>query len=114
VATVPCHNGMVVRAVMLANSRIAVYIDNVLYFTCFDYSIAAGQPGIDVAQSPAGNGISAVDIGHQDTVTPNAFNPLSTSSFGNRVDLQWQAVQDDPSGIGVFEYDVSVATAGMS
>jgi len=106
-AVVPCHNGMVLRAVMLVNSRIAVYIDNVLYFTCFDYSIAAGQPGIDVAQSPAGNGISAVDIGHQDTVAPNAVNPLSTSSFSNRVDLQWQAVQDDSNGTGVYQYEVS-------
>jgi hypothetical protein len=96
---------MVVRSVMTPG-LIMIYLDNGWGGGVWDSSITTGQPGIDVAQAPAGNGISAVDIGHRDSVPPNAVNAqlIGTSSFSNRVDLQWTGVVDDTYGSGFRQY----------
>ncbi|HTR35829.1 MAG TPA: RHS repeat-associated core domain-containing protein [Bryobacteraceae bacterium] len=104
--SVPCHSGMVVRSVITQSNYILVYIDNVLYATVYDTQIVSGQPGIKVSKAPSSDGITAVDIGHLDTVAPSAV-PTPTVSFGpGQVGLQWQAVTDDPNGTGLYAYRI--------
>src|SRR5262249_14126350 len=86
-------------------SWIAVYIDDVQYLLYYDNTITSGQPGIDVAYSPSTNGISAVDIGHIDVTAPGTPT-LTTTLFSNKIDFQWPPVSDDPSGTGVYKYEL--------
>ena len=115
-AYIPCHNGMVVRAVMLNGGTIVVYIDNVDYLATTDTSITSGAAGISVASAPSGNTISQVQLGRLDTVAPGGISPatVGTSSFPTRVDLQWQGVLDDANGIGLFAYQLSRSVSGGS
>ena len=105
---ISCHSGMVVRLVMAQSHIIFLYVDNLYVVAISDSSIAAGQPGIGVSSAPAGNGITAADIGHLDTVAPGAFNSqlIGTSVFSNRVDIQWPGIVDDANGTGIMEYQV--------
>src|SRR5258708_7748655 len=108
VTTVPCHNGMVVRTVMLTNDTIVVYFDNIQYAAWMDTSgvIASGQPGLGVIAPTANCFISAIDIGHLDTVPPSGINTqlIGTSAFPTHVDFQFPGVADDSIGIGVGFY----------
>ncbi|HTS46968.1 MAG TPA: RHS repeat-associated core domain-containing protein [Bryobacteraceae bacterium] len=104
-----CSNGMIIRAVVLNFNVVAVYINN-LFWTSWGWGdntpITTGQPGVGVSGAPSGNGISAIDIGHQDTVAPNPLNAqlVGTSSFSNRVDIQFPGDVDDPNGTGIAYY----------
>ncbi|HYL35376.1 MAG TPA: hypothetical protein VEV17_05650, partial [Bryobacteraceae bacterium] len=104
-----CHNGMVVRAVVIPANAVAVYIDN-RFYTSWGWGdsspITGGQPGVGVSGAPSGNGISTIDIGHLDTIAPNALNvqQVGTSSFPTRVDIQFPGDVDDPNGTGVAYY----------
>jgi hypothetical protein len=106
--SIPCHNGMVVRAAMLYSGIIAAYIDNVAYLTIGDTSITSGAPGISVASAPAANTVSQVQLGPRDTVAPNLITLASVgqSATPTMIDLQWQGVTDDASGIGLWLYQI--------
>jgi len=115
--TIPCHSGMVVRAVMLSGGTIVVYIDNVDYLAVTDTAITSGAPGINVASAPSGNTISQVQLGALDMVAPGVISAASvgSSSFPTRVDLQWQGVVDNqPGGIGLLGYQILRNTPGNS
>ena len=99
--TVPCNDGMVVRSVITQSNYILVYLNNVLYALLYDTSIASGQPGVGVRAASGGCGITAVDIGHLDTVAPTPFSSITGDAFRDRVDLQWPAATDDPNGTGI-------------
>ena len=107
---IPCHNGMVLRVVMVpSGSTLIVYLDNVYYMAYSDAQpIASGAPGVTVLYAPSGNTISQVQLGPWDSAAPNAINAqtVGVSSFPNRVDLQWQGVTDDPNGTGIWIYQV--------
>src|SRR5260370_27684732 len=104
-----CHNGMVVRAIVITANVVAVFIDN-FFWTSWGWGdstpITSGQPGVGVSGAPSGNGISAIDIGHMDTVAPNPINAqlVGFSAFPNHVDFQFPGTVDDPNGIGIAYY----------
>jgi hypothetical protein len=108
-AGIPCHNGMVVRAVILSTNVVAVYIDN-FFYTSWGWGdsspITSGAPGVGVAGAPSGNGISTIDIGHQDTVAPNPINSsaIGATAFPNHVDFQFPGTTDDANGTGIAYY----------
>jgi len=108
---IPCQNGMIIRGVVKANTIIA-YVDiNGVYttpFFAYDSSIPAGSPGVSIANAPAGNSITNVQIYQLDTTPPNAINAqtVGASPFPNRVDLQWQGVTDNTGGIGLYGYQI--------
>ena len=106
--TVPCHSGMIVRSVITQSNYILVYIDNVLYATVYDTTFSSGQPGVAVRKAPSSDGITAIDIGHLDTVAPTAVNSQSiqVSTGPGRLGLQWQAVTDDSNGTGLYAYRI--------
>jgi len=105
---IPCHTGMVVRAVMHPAGYIITYVDNVPYLWPNDTQITSGAPGVTVAFAPTANSISQVQLGAIDTTPPNAINSqtVGVSAFPNRVDLQWQGVSDNPNGIGLYAYQI--------
>jgi hypothetical protein len=108
---IPCSNGMVIRTIITQGAVVLVYINNQLYVNVgtglYGNAFVPGQPGIGVSSAPAGNGISAVAIGHLDTVAPNAISAVTGSGFRGRVDLQWPATTDNTAGTGVYNYVVS-------
>jgi len=106
--SIPCHDNMVVRAVMHPAGYIITYVDNVPYLWPSDTQIASGAPGVTVAFAPTGNSISLVQLGAFDSTPPNTINSqtVGVSAFPNRVDLQWQGVSDDANGIGLYAYQI--------
>jgi hypothetical protein len=104
--TVPCANGMVIRAVMTQTNYILVYLNNLLYASVYDTSISSGQPGVDVDEGGSGQGFSTIDIGHLDTVAPNPVTSVTGTAFTDRLDLQWPATTDSPNGIGIAYYTI--------
>ena len=104
-----CHNGMIIRAVVLNFNVVAIYIDN-LFWTSWGWAdnspITTGEPGVGVAGAPSGNGISTIDIGHQDIAAPNPLNAqeVGTSSFPTHVDIQFPGDIDDSIGTGIAYY----------
>ena len=112
--TVPCHSGMVIRAVRTPSTgsnanMLCYYIDGIAYAILTDASITSGMPGIGVRHAAAGNTISSVSLGPIDTTPPNTVNAQSvgTSPFPRRVDLQWQGVTDDVNGSGLAYYTIT-------
>jgi len=106
--SVPCHNGMVIRAVRTSHSQICLYIDGAPYSNITDSSISSGMPGIGVQNTASGNAISSVSFYPVDTVAPTAVNAqnVGTSVFPTRVDIQWQGVTDDANGSGLAYYAI--------
>jgi RHS repeat-associated protein len=108
--SVPCHDGMTVRAILRGDGNYWAYVDNWFYMFAsgLNTAIPSGQPGFGVRSTPIGNLIVEGDIGHQDTVAPNAPNTaqLALDVTPNRVQLQWPGVADDPNGTGVSMYGV--------
>ena len=108
-APISCHNGMVVRSVVLSINVVAVYIDN-MFETSWGWGdgspITSGAPGVGVASAPSTNAIFTIDIGHQDTVAPNPINSsaIGATAFPNHVDFQFPGTTDDPIGTGVAYY----------
>lgn len=77
--------------------------------TSMEFPIAvsgAGQPGLGVYGTPAGNGFSDVQLGLIDRTAPSAIdgNQVGVSAFRNHVDVQWKPVADDANGIGLAGY----------
>src|SRR5579885_1725773 len=99
---------MTLRAVSLPGNAIALYLNDISYGWITDTSIAAGQPGIAVGQTPAGNSISNVSLGPLDRLAPASVNlqSLATAVYPNEVDMQWQGVSDDTNGTGISGYVV--------
>jgi len=104
----PCFHSMTLRAVSLPGNAIALYLNDISYGWITDTSIAAGQPGIAVGQTPAGNSISNVSLGPLDRLAPASVNlqSLATAVYPNEVDMQWQGVSDDTNGTGISGYVV--------
>jgi len=102
------HDGIQYRAVMRDDGQIVVYADNVLVMVVHDTSITSGKPGIGVANTEPGSIVTEVDLGLLDRIVPSGVNPQSigTSSFSNRVDMQWQGVADDVNGVGISNFQV--------
>ena len=99
---VPCNNGMTVRAVYSINNWIAVYLNDIQAMWIEDADIGTGQPGVGVRGAPSTNGISRVDLGPLDRIAPTATpNPITSSAFGDHIDLKWSGSVDDPNGIGI-------------
>lgn len=100
-----CWSGMKIRTVYNANAFTVLHGDTP-YFSVNDGTISTGQPGVGAYGTPAGNTISLVDLGPHDgnAPAPVAGQSIGSSSFPNRVDLQWQGVVDDPNGSGLFGY----------
>jgi len=65
--------------------------------------ITSGQPGINVRSAPAGNTIGVTMLGVADKVAPNSIdrNNIATSSYPNRIDMQWKGAADDANGSGL-------------
>jgi RHS repeat-associated protein len=111
-ATVPCADGMEIRAIASANRFIRVYINEVLYLVWQETTVDVGgsypdgKPGIGGYNMPAGNGISRVDLGLLDRTapTPLAQTAVATAVFDQRVEMQWTPTDDGPNGIGVAGY----------
>ncbi len=114
---VTCHDGMVLRSVNRAGELIA-YMDNVFAASWQDPSPLAGQPGVGVAFSPAGNSITEADLGALDRTAPSAVDPntVSRSVMPTSVDLSWAPAADDANGTGVAYYNIlrNGATLGES
>ena len=104
---VTCRSGSVMRAV-IHGTAIAVWMDSELYQLVGDTSIAKGQPGVGVINTAATSSLTQAQFGAIDTTPPYPVTQQSigTSSFPNRVDLQWAGVTDTPNGIGLAYYDI--------
>jgi hypothetical protein len=102
-ATVPCSNGMTIRAVYTNKSnQIAVFVNNLMYWWDVDSSISSGQPGIGVRGAPSGNSISEVQIATMYSGAPNGptLSNMGLSSLPTEVDMQWHGVSE-PNGPGI-------------
>ena len=95
----PCYNGVVVRAAILSNTVLTVYIDNINYFAVADSSITSGAPGISVASAPAANTISQVQFGRQDAL--DAYDYHWNGSQTNITVVTPAAGNIDPRQVGV-------------
>ena len=107
--TVPCRNGMVIRA-MWRGTTIETYVDGVNYLSDLSAnSITSGRPGVGASSTPSGNSISRVSLGAIDTIAPSAVNAqsISVAAVPNRVELQWQGAADNTAGIGIWLYQVN-------
>ncbi len=104
----PCRSGMTMRSVVLGNSRILAYVDDVYYAGVTLTSLATGKPGIGARATPSGSSLAQVQLGPLDRVAPSAVNSQSVGSslFPNLVDLQWQGAAEDANGIGIWRYEV--------
>jgi hypothetical protein len=111
--TVPCGSTTVVRSVYTKNGYLVVYVNNLWYFIQADISIAGGQPGVGVNSSAGGNTISEVDLAAVYTGAPAPVNTelISTNSFPNRVDMQWEGAAE-LKGPGVAWYQFYRAPTG--
>src|SRR5262249_42621061 len=98
----------VIRAVRAAGNLIEVFVNDLLYIWTYDGTLNSGQPGVGARGTPSGNSISEADFGSLDRVAPNAFNMslIGSSSFPNRVDLQWAGTGDNVNGTGIAEYTI--------
>jgi RHS repeat-associated protein len=97
-----CHNGMTLRIIYTLNSNIFAYYDNTPLMWISDGAIASGQPGVGVRGAPSTNGIARVDLGPLDRTAPTVMqNPITSSAFGDHIDMKWDGSVDDPNGVGV-------------
>ncbi len=105
---IPCHNGMVARAVIGNSNQIAVYADDLWYYWAQDQDLQSGQPGVGVRNLPAANTMTAAQLGPNDMDPPPPIDPatVSVSPFPNRVEMQWKGIVDAPNGTGVMMYQV--------
>jgi len=106
--TIPCNNGMTIRAIYTAiGGQIVAYVNNIAYFWTEDSSIASGQPGIGVRGAPTGNSIAEVQLGGiyvGNPVFPS--DEIAVSAFANKVEIQWPGGSEGTSGPGVAFYEV--------
>jgi len=74
-----------------------------------DSSLASGQPGLSVRGVPSNGGqLGLMVLGPGDKTAPNPIDihNLSTSSYPNRVDMQWKGSSDNVGGAGLTLYRV--------
>ncbi len=106
--TVPCNNGMTVRAIYTAiSNQIVLYLNNGYYFWTEDSSIASGQPGIGVRNAPSGNSIAKVQLGgiYAGSPTMPPTSQIGVTPFYNQVQMQWPGAAE-PNGPGIAFYEV--------
>src|SRR5439155_13349152 len=102
-----CTEGMTMR-LMVKGSEIKVSLDAGFYYSFTDTQFPIGMPGVGIIGTNQGT-ISRVQVGILDRTAPGAVNSatVGVSAFPNRVDLQWQTVQDNASGgIGLQGYNL--------
>ena len=107
--TIPCWNGMTIRAVYTAQAnQIILYVNNVGLFGTSDSSIASGKPGIGVRGAPAGNSIAQVKLGgiYNGTPTMPPTTEVGVSAFANRIELQWPGASEASTGPGIATYQI--------
>jgi len=107
--SVPCRNGMEVRAIMRSNQLLGL-VDGVTYLSLTDSSIPSGKPGVGLCGGIAtGNALSQAALGGMDRIAPSvpATQSAATLVLPNRIDVQWQGSADDANGIGVGSYNVT-------
>ncbi len=106
--TIPCNNGMTIRAIYTAiGGQIVAYVNNIAYFWTEDSSIASGQPGIGGAERPLATASQEVQLGGiyvGNPVFPS--DEIAVSAFANKVEIQWPGGSEGTSGPGVAFYEV--------
>ncbi|MFN7919438.1 MAG: RHS repeat-associated core domain-containing protein [Bryobacteraceae bacterium] len=116
----PCRDGMVVRTMIVplnGSPFLQTYIDNQLQYqlTLSSAELTTGQPGVGTWSTPAGSGISQVQLGPLDALPPPVFDPaqMSTMPLPTEIWFDWPGVLDDsPNGTGVVKYDFFRASGG--
>ena len=105
--SVVCASTTVIRAVRSQASQFAIYVNDFYAIWAQDGDLTSGQPGVGVRGSPV-NSIARADLGKLDEVAPAAVSSshIGTSSFPNRVDIQWQGTVDNIGGIGLGFYEM--------
>lgn len=95
-----CHDGMEMRFAIHGNLAI-VWLDGSAPAEFPTAAPASGQPGIGVAETPAGNAMSTVRLGLVAHTVPAAIpqEKIGVSSFRNRVDVQWTPVAATVYGV---------------
>ncbi len=103
-----CNSGMTVRAVITANNRVVVYVNNSLALTTTVSSISSGQPGIGVRGAPGTNSIAQVQLGgiYAGAPTMPPVSEIGTSVFATGVEIQWPGASEASAGPGVAFYNV--------
>lgn len=98
---------MVLR-IALRNDFIFVFSDEFASALLFasESSIGSGMPGVGVRSAPPGNGIAQVEVYPADVTSPPQPNTPAVSAFDNKVEMQWPGLNDDPSGSGLYLYQV--------
>ena len=104
---VACPYTCQIRAIRGAGNQIIIYVNGYFCLSVTNSAISTGKPGIGM-RGGSGTYIAQVQLGPLDRVAPNAFNTsyIGTSSFPNRVDIQWPGVADDSIGTGVALYSI--------
>jgi len=106
--TVPCHDGMEIRAIIKSNKLRAV-VDGVIFLDLTVSGISSGRPGVGASDvTPTGNAVSQVQFGNIDTSAPTApvMSGAATLVLPNRIDVQWPGSGDN-GGIGVAQYKLT-------
>ena len=103
------RNQSEIRALVRPNGYLSVMVDQRhCYYGVPSPALASGQPGVGVAQTPAGNGIAQARLYVLDLVGPPTVGTanVAPSTASNRVDLHWRGVEEPATGIGVWRYDI--------
>ena len=103
------RNQSEIRALVRPNGYLSVMVDQRhCYYGVPSPALASGQPGVGVAQTPAGNGIAQARLYVLDLVGPPTVGTanVAASTASNRVDLHWRGVEEPATGIGVWRYDI--------
>ena len=89
--------------VTVSGSGMVLFVNRQFVTSTGDTGIATGQPGVSVRNAPAGNTIGLTSLGVADKTPPNSVdrNNIWTSSYSNRIDMQWKGAADDADGSGI-------------
>lgn len=104
-ATVPCYNGMAVRSVMYGTT-LATLIEGQVYATASS-NTSNGQPGVGMADNPAGNGFAQVQLGLRSLAVPTAIaaQTIAVDPIATRIDMHWVEPADS-TGVGIAEHTI--------
>lgn len=97
-----CWDGMSLRVLVKTNA-VFVWIDGVrgaVTSWVYTTAAAAGNPGLEVAGAPAGNGITKIEIFPCDRIAPPVPGAPGITAFDTKVEMQWPGFTDDANGAG--------------
>ena len=98
-----CSSSFTIGATVL-NGGMVLFLNHTFVTSMPDSSpITTGQPGVNIRNAPAGNTIGLTSLGAADVTPPGTIdmNNMSTSSYPNRIDMQWKGVADNTDGSGI-------------